>query len=667
MKRFFVFVSILTVLVFNAVAQEGSLAKVKQNYRNILVASAENDSLMEGLLQIEKEKQASDQMVIELFQMLPVSQERVNDLATQMATDGSWPDINYKDTLRSGWDPKNHAERILELAKAYANPKAKTYKSPRVESLIHRALEYWFKTKPVCLNWWYNEVGIPRTMGEAFILIEDILTPEEKAEAIILMEHAKFGMTGQNKVWLAGNVLMRALLQNNEALVKEARDIIASEIVTGQEEGIKSDWSYHQHGPVQQFGNYGLAFIFVMSQYYGIFNDTPFAFDQNQEDILVKLINEGFRWTIWNRKMDVSSLGRQFFHSAQLHKGYILAFSAQVFGIGNFPLKGNNFVGHKHFYDSDYTIHRTEGWMASLKMSSSRIIGSELVNEDNLKGKYLGDGATFFYVSGNEYDNVYPFWQWDRIPGTTSYETPGYEPSTNYVERWESNNTSSLVGGLTVGNIGLSAMQFERDGLKANKAYLMTDEYVLCLGNGISSDSAAVVRTTIDQKNKKGDIWILSSGKWYRLAENWTMRISDIRLFHDKVGYVVLSKDSCEIRTEERDGSWHSFMGMYTPAVESGKVVEVALNHGVSPKNAQYQYVVLPNCSQNEVKKFNAKDIEIIKNDPEAQVISAKAAGKGTWVVAYKDVSIKIEGKTIQFVPGIYYLEKGAVLNEHRF
>ena len=54
---------------------------------------------------------------------------------------------------------------------------------------------------------------------------------------------------------------MRGLLQDDFELVKAARDTIVSEIMTGMQEGIKSDWSFHQHGPQQQFGNYGLAFL----------------------------------------------------------------------------------------------------------------------------------------------------------------------------------------------------------------------------------------------------------------------------------------------------------------------------------------------------------------------------------------------------------------------
>lgn len=49
-----------------------------------------------------------------------------------------------------------------------------------------------------------------------------------------MMEQSHFGMTGQNKVWLAGNVLIRGLLLNDSQLVKEARENIGSEIVLGQ-------------------------------------------------------------------------------------------------------------------------------------------------------------------------------------------------------------------------------------------------------------------------------------------------------------------------------------------------------------------------------------------------------------------------------------------------
>ena len=59
-----------------------------------------------------------------------------------------------------------------------------------------------------------------------------MLKPEEKEAAIEVMENAKFGMTGQNKVWLAGNVLMRGLLQDDFELVKAAVGGIVALLIT---------------------------------------------------------------------------------------------------------------------------------------------------------------------------------------------------------------------------------------------------------------------------------------------------------------------------------------------------------------------------------------------------------------------------------------------------
>ena len=91
-------------------------------------------------------------------------------------------------------------------------------------------------------------------------MIRGELSGPELEQGLRIIERSRFGRTGQNKVWLAGNNLMRGLLTDDEALVAEARDQIAEEIVVTDGEGIQDDWSFHQHGPQIQFGNYGLAY-----------------------------------------------------------------------------------------------------------------------------------------------------------------------------------------------------------------------------------------------------------------------------------------------------------------------------------------------------------------------------------------------------------------------
>ena len=263
MKRISLFVLFICTIFFCLSAQTGKEnERIKQNYiRSIIGMDEEKQPYLQLLSKIPPEKEVSDQNVIELQQLYPIRQEEIHRLISTIRGDGSWPDINYADTKRSGWEPKQHAERILKLTKYYAREQenVSAQEISAVVSIIHQAMKYWFVQKPVCKNWWYNQIGIPRTLGPAFLLFKTEMTEKEKQEAIRVMEQSQFGMTGQNKVWLAGNVLIRGLLLNDTELIKEARENICSEIVLGQKEGIQPDWSFHQHGPQQQFGNYGLS------------------------------------------------------------------------------------------------------------------------------------------------------------------------------------------------------------------------------------------------------------------------------------------------------------------------------------------------------------------------------------------------------------------------
>ena len=603
----------------NPTQPQNLVAQLKSNYIHSLVGVDEaKKPFLKLLFAIPLETEVSDQNVIELQQLYPITKNEIRSLVQTIRADGSWPDVDYADTKRSGWEPKQHAERVLKLTKYFYKQRQQGASATDVSSTIHLAMNYWFTQKPVCKNWWYNQIGIPRTLGPAFLLFESEMSDREKEAAIEVMRNAKFGMTGQNKVWLAGNVLTRALLQNDEALAKEARDAISSEIVLGKAEGIKSDWSFHQHGPQQQFGNYGLSFLSNMSFYSELFAGTSLAFDAEQQDILVSLLLKGYRWIVWRGYWDVNGLNRQLFHSADIHKSFKLLFAAlslmknsapeealtiQTFVDANFltPKRENTFVGHKHFGDSDLTIHRTSSWMASVQMASERVIGTEQVNEDNLKGYYMADGATYTYVRGDEYHNVFPFWDWRRVPGITTYESAAPLPNAN---RKDSRNRSALVGGVSDGKQGITAMVLNRNGLRAHKAWVFTDEYVLCMGSNIHSDSIAGIVTSIDQRLSRGSV----------------RTYGNQRFFHDNTGYIVLQADSCVVRTEQRTGRWCDIMGMYAPKALQDDVFSIYIKHR-SGAPSSYKYLLLPGTSKERVRDFDVASIRTVRNDEQVQAV----------------------------------------------
>lgn len=663
-------ISLVCASLFAQTADE-ELQQLRQNYYHSLLSTGdEAASLIELLSAIKPETEVSDQIVTELQQRYPFNSDKIKFYLETIREDGTWPDINYADQKRSGWDLRQHADRVLELAKLYRAEEESCHWGPQIEKVIHQALGYWFREKPVCKNWWYNQIGIPKTFGPAFLLFADQLTPTEKNAAIELMQHAKFGMTGQNKVWLAGNVLMRGLLQNDYSVVKAARDTIASEIITGLKEGIKGDWSFHQHGPQQQFGNYGLAYLSEMSSFSELFAGTVFAFDKVQQDILNSFLLEGYNWTLWRGYLDINCLDRQLFHSAPVHKALSVGFAANALMKGcspedakdikallrdNFvPLaQGSNFAGHKHFWESDQTIHRTSRWMASVKMASERVQGTEQVNEDNLKGYYMADGALYTYRRGDEYLNVFPFWDWRKIPGVTAYATTAPMPK-DYGKR--SRNHTDFVGGVTDSHTGITAMLLNRDGVNACKSWIFTDKFVLCLGAGIRTDSCLSLTTSVDQRIKRGDLLSYENNQWRPISGTYTSTSKDQRFFHDSTGYILLQPESCVAISEKRSGRWCDFMGSYAPQTVGGEVVSLYIDHQ-NKKESTYQYLVLPAVSVEETASFPLNAVRILSNN---EAVQAVAIDDCFYISAYKNGTLRLTDdlKVEIETPGIYMLRQ---------
>lgn len=651
-------------------APADELEKIRQNYIQSLIDSKSDSDLLNHILAgIPPETEMSDQVVVELHQRYPFNVDKITRYMESIREDGSWPDIDYADSKRSGWDAKKHADRVLELAKLYHAEGPSCTWSPRFSEVIHRALGYWFRTKPVCKNWWYNEIGMPKTFGPAFLLLRTQMTPDELKEAVKVMDQARFGMTGQNKVWLAGNVLLKALLLDDYALVKAARDTIVSEITTGRIEGIKSDWSFHQHGPQQQFGNYGLAYLGEMSFYSGLFAGTSLALDDAQQSILNNLLAEGYRWIIWRGYMDVNALDRQLFHNAPIHKALAVGYAATSLKKGstpadaekinsflndNFPPQqaaGSRFTGHKHFWDSDQTIHRAPRWMASVKMASRRVIGTELVNEDNLKGFYMADGATYIYRNGDEYLNVFPFWDWRKIPGITSYESDAPVPAPRRYGAHVRNETY-FVGGATDGKSGMTAMILNRDGVHARKAWVMTDDFVLCLGAGIRTDSTLSLTTSLDQRNKRGELAYWEENRWIPVTGTFTAAGKALRFYHDSTGYILMQPEHSVAIAGKRSGRWSDFMGSYAPQTVEGEVVSLYIRHPQHSPST-YQYLILPASSAERTANFRTDDIRILRNDETMQAVEV---GDVLYVTAYEAGSFRLSDKITLDVeePGVY-------------
>jgi len=560
-----------------------------------------------------------------------------NIIHTQVS-DGSWKDIDYNDQALSNWAPTNHVSRLLYLSRAYITPASKFYQQKSVSEVLHRGLNYWFQKKPVCRNWWYNQIGVPRFMGLIFLFIENELTEKEKSEAITVLNNAGFRMTGQNKVWLAGNVMLKALLMNDENLTKTARDTIASEIFITSKEGIQADYSFHQHGPQQQFGNYGLAFISSMAYYANVFGGSTLTFSPAQMSILRDYLFEGENWVVWKGYMDVSACNRQLFKQAQAGKAMTLCVAAnqlkqvdsQYVERYNDLLKRNlqqNGILEKpmakHFWRSDLTVFRGAKSYISVRACSPRVKGTEFTNNENKKGHFISDGSTIFLRNGDEYNDIFPVWDWNKLPGVTAPLLDSIKPDP---KKDDYRNPNPFVGGLTHNGSGISAFHLSRNGIDGKKSWFYNKGILVCLGADITSDSGKEIITGVNQCNQKGNADItFNGGKTMSVSDTLFSSNSVRSVWHDSIGYYFPVQSAVSLSVKKRSGNWHDIADPYSSALVTGNVFNLWINHGIDAITSTYEYIVLPAVSPLRLKEYMAKpSIDILANNEKVQAVKLK-------------------------------------------
>jgi chondroitin AC lyase len=236
------------------------------------------------------------------------------------------------------------------------------------------------------------------------------------------------------------------------------------------------------------------------------------------------------------------------------------------------------------------TVHRRPAWYASVKMSSTRVIGAETCNGENLLGLHLGDGVTYFYRTGTEYDDLFPVWDWQRLPGTTCRQDQGSLVPNGNACRGRSN----LVGGLSDGERGIAAMEYIRDGLHARKVWFFLDRAVVCLGAGIDGDGPEPVLTSVNQCVLNGPVTICADQQASELQKGQRSTGKLEWVHHDGIGYAFIEPTTATVCAQAQSGDWHRVHSRESPKSVQRDVFSLWIDHGSKPHGARYAYIVLP-------------------------------------------------------------------------
>lgn len=546
-------------------------------------------------------------------------------LLARQRPDGSWPDLVYTDQCRSGWLARDHVARLERLACAYADPGHIRADAPEVADALRRGVAFWCAGDYQSDNWWYNKIYVPRNLGHILLLAPDVFDAAAREAALVSMRRSEIGMTGQNRVWLARNEFTRALVESDAALVECALAAIFGEVAVADEEGVREDGCFHQHGPQIQWGNYGASFLNEITRFAETVAGTRFALTAEKTGVLRKLVLDGYRWVLWRGRLDYQTLGRQLGPDAPAARGRgVLRVIERMAAID--PARADDYramveahrrgepdrVGTRSFWSSDFVAHRRPDFFATLRMNSTRTTPVEdWINYELALGRYFSEGVLLLSRHGDEYTDIPPLWDWARLPGATlaavphqptlsEYGLPFPRLATSLPRRLR--GTTDFVGAVDDGRRAAAVFTQDVDGVRARKAYFFGERAIICLGAGIESDRGEPVATVVNQTRARGGI---------RTGDGW--------IWHDGIGY---AGQGLAARTESRRGDWNVVDGHHRePAPTEGDVFTVAIEHGVRPKDAGYAYALIPGLPADQSGAAALFPAEVLANTPALQAV----------------------------------------------
>ncbi|MBQ9087268.1 MAG: hypothetical protein IJY46_00655 [Lentisphaeria bacterium] len=499
--------------------------------------------------------------------------EETARLLQMVQADGSLRGMNYhQEKIRgSEWLPGEHLEIMQVLAVTH----------PEV---ANRMLDFWIKTDCSNENWFKPQIGIPRAICFTMLMLGRKAGKDElKLRTILNRSAIKY--TGQNRVWLAGIHVMKGVLYDEPEMVELGRETILSEIQITGDAGLQYDWSFHQHGHQLQFGTYGLSWFADMVFWATAFAGTKFALPQEKLALIVQYYTNGLRWTLLDKAMDISACGRQVIDTFPFDKYRRCRRIAGLLQKSGLLKELPEPEGSVCYPCSGYLIHRCKEFFFSVKMSSSRVRGSEVVNSENVLGRYSADGATMLYPQLQWDPASIALRNWYKVPGTTEVQNSGsLLPYSDYFRK-----NQSRYSCFADGDTGAAMMSFHTTAVHAEKAWFCFGKYIVCMGTNIKSSEPGSVVTTITQSIRNSKV--LLEGK--ELAEGGSRSSGETEFTFEGMKYLLPEKGDFHFQLDHRHGNWNTIYLDHPSTPVSGKMLTVWQEHEKDIPG-QYLYVIYP-------------------------------------------------------------------------
>lgn len=626
----------------------------------------------------------------------------IQSLLESIREDGTWPGIDYKDVSRTGFEHRYHYTNMVSLAKAYRTPSSTFHKKKKVKKCLETALTHWAENNYICDNWWYNQIGTPNALVTVMLLMGTEFDQElvSQIQPMIKRAHidAPGARPGGDRIKIASiearNMLFLGKAEAFDRIVRVIEGEIKfsdwvgapygygfRHIPTGFSNrkmggrGIMHDYSFHHRvDGVNNTLSYGLGYAAAFAEWAVYTQGTSFSFSEEKLQHLIDYFLDGIcKTAVFGKYPDagaknrsISRIGALKPYGASLAEELLLTSNyrkeelQEIVNIRKHGAQPTRSHATWYWHTEHFTCQRPD-WFASVRMYSTRTHNMEQpYNSEGLLNHHRGDGANHISRTGDEYLDIWPVYDYQKIPGATILQKPEL-PSHREIQQL---GLTNFVGAATDGRYGTVAFDFRspHDPLIARKSWFFFEDEYVCLGAGISSKNRELpVFTTLNQCHLRdevrlssdGNISILKTGEHVQEKVDW--------VYHDHMAYLFPQPRTVHLKNSSASGSWWRINKQTdSPKDELNlDVFSLWLDHGVRPSEANYAYIVKPSTTLEELQAEASSQIRILSNTPELQA-AFNAELNMIQAVFYQTGSLQIpEGLNLEaHTPGIVLLHR---------
>lgn len=624
------------------------------------------------------------QKVIAEMMSQRVNDNRINTLMTSINKNGTWPGINYVDVSRTGFQHGEHLRNLVDLSRAYKKAGSKFKGDKMLKSVFNSALDYWLANDFICDNWWWNQIGTPDQLVKVLLIMDSDLSKEQIFKLLPIVGRANLSATGArpsgDRIKIAGILAKTLLFSRDENQFSEVVKVIAGEIKFSTGRGMQYDYSFHhREDRVTSTLSYGTGYADAFAEWALLTSGTIYSFPEAAMNLLIDYYLNGICQTmVYGKYPDPGAENRSITREGSLgsfgtstpeellkSSSYRKDELVKIVKIRKGEIKPD-LSWNRFYWDSEYLSHQRPGYFTSVRMFSSRNNNMEMpYNSEGLMNHHYADGSNFISRTGEEYDDIFPVYDWQKIPGTTVLQKPAL-PSENEIQK---EGLTDFVGAVTDGNYGAAVFDFKspHDPLKAKKAWFFFDKEYVCLGAGINTVSDLSVATTLNQCLLTGNV-IVNTDNRNVVMEKGDHQLKNVKwILHDSIAYLFPKPLNVNLLNQSATGSWYKINHQSdSPKDEISKeVFKLWIDHGKRAANADYQYIVIPSTGKKDIEINNR--VEILSNTSDIQAVKHSGL-EISQIVFYKAgeirlsselkieidspglVMVKTEGQTIKYI-----------------